>query len=332
MRHHFPNHFSWWLPLAALPLAALPVMAAPTPPTPPTAPLTAASATPPAPTAAPGPAVTLRYKFTPGQVLRYRMTTDTDGTIQMGTGGMSIPLKDHMVIVMRQTVKSVRATDGAATLESGIDSVTGTANGQPLPPAATAQLEKRTTTLVLSPIGKVLSMQMPAGTPMAGMGNITQSGTESALPAGPVHVGDTWSGDAALSSIGNVAMTSTLTGLDTGGTIAAIAQTTHAHVHMTPPGLPVSLTAQGTITGTGQMHFDTVAGAVQDQTSAMTMDMTMAAHSPAAGTTAPALPPQLAHMTMHMHTTMHMTRLPDTPIAPAPPPAPAAPAPANPAL
>jgi hypothetical protein len=279
------------------------------------APATALPTTPAAPTVPAGPAVTLRYKFTPGQILRYQMVMDTDGHIQMGeAGGTDIPLKDHMVIVERQTVKSVRPTDGAATLESHVESVTGTANGQPLPPAATSQMQNQTTTMVLTPTGKVLSMQMPGGMPMAGMGNITQSGTEAALPLAPVHVGDTWNSAASVGGIGTtVDMASTLTGLDTagGGALATIAETIHGKFQMSPPGLPVAMTAQGTMNGTGTLHFDNVAGAVQDQTSTMTMDMTMT--PPAAGASGPAVPPQLAHMHMHMHMIVHMTRLPAAP-------------------
>ncbi len=106
---------------------------------------TAAPVITPAPSAPPAQTVTLRLKFTPGQTLYYRLTTDTAGLMLTGQSGAGIPIKNHMEMLLHQTVKDVRATDGAATVDSGIDTMTMSMNGQtfPIPEDKLAQMKIR---------------------------------------------------------------------------------------------------------------------------------------------------------------------------------------------
>lgn len=114
--------------LAACPLTAWAQDAAPATPAAPTAVTPGAASTQP---------VTLRLKFTPGQTQYYSMSMDIDGTVQSPGAQTPFPIKNHIDMLMHQKVKDVRATDGAATLESGIDTMTFSMNGQtfPLPQA-----------------------------------------------------------------------------------------------------------------------------------------------------------------------------------------------------
>ena len=62
---------------------------------------------------------------------------DVNGTFT-DPNGTGIPMKQHMDMTLHQTVQSVRASDGAATLATQIDTLAFAMNGQniPLPPEA----------------------------------------------------------------------------------------------------------------------------------------------------------------------------------------------------
>ena len=85
-----------------------------------------------------GPAVSLKYKFAVGQVHRYQYDMDMNMLTLTGQTGGGIPTEMLMQMVMSQTIKSIRPTDGAATIVSQIDSLHMLMNGRemPLPAAA----------------------------------------------------------------------------------------------------------------------------------------------------------------------------------------------------
>lgn len=247
------------------------------------------------PTVTPGPgtgsAVTLRFKFSPGQTLYYQMTTDTDGVVQSPQLPTPMPIKNHIVMLLHQTVKDVRASDGAATMESGLDSMTFSMNGQtfPMPKDKMAQMKNIGTTLIL-PNGKVLSFTpnpaLAGATAMPGM-DMSHSNALSSLgqlPDVPLKAGDSWKSAVAMGMLGTqIASGFALTSVDVtdGKTIATVGQTidgtfntatANAAAASSPLG---AMTMQGKVNGTGTLRFDTDAGALEGATSNLTMAMTM---------------------------------------------------------
>jgi hypothetical protein len=281
------------LAAAALLAACLPAVhaqnAAPAPAPP-------AAAPPAAPATAAAP-VTLRLKFTPGQTLYYSMTADTDGTIFMGQTGAEMPLKNHIEMLLHQTVKDVRASDGAATIDTGVDSMTMSMNGQsfPLPPDQLAKM-KSVGTVVLLPTGKTLSFTPNpalggAAVPGMDMSHANPLGSLGQFPDAPVKAGDTWKSAVAMGMMGaQVAAEFTLTSLDTTGgkTIALLNQTINGTFDTSSANgaaapTPTGMKMKGSVAGKGTLHFDVDAGAVVDQTSQA--NITMSVMPP--GTTAP---------------------------------------------
>ncbi len=268
------------LMLAASPLAA---HAQAAPPVPPAVPTAAPTATPSAASAVP-----LRLKFTPGQTLYYSLTTDTDGTLLTGQGGAGMPLHIHMQMLMHQTVKSVQASDGAATLDVGLDAMQMGMNGQtmPTPPEKLAQM-KTIGTMVILPTGKTVSFTpsegMSAAGPMPGMDmtHMNPMGSLGQFPDGPVKAGDTWKSAVAMGMMGtNIAAGFTLLSLDTTGgkTVAIIKQTTSGafDTSATAAGAaPAGPPMKGNVTGTGTMRFDVDAGAIIGQTGRANITMNM---------------------------------------------------------
>ena len=304
--------------LSATPAAAL----AQTTPAP-TAPVALPAATPAA------QAVTLRYKFAPGQIHRYKLNMDMDGQMFMGQAGTAMPLKTSMHMVMKQTVKDVRASDGAATLAYQIEDSHVFTNGKEITmPAAQQAQMKKPYTIVMLPTGKMLSMDMPAlaGSAMPGM-DLTKGMFNSTafMPEAPVKVGDTWKGTAASPAVGtDMTFTSTLTSVDqkNGATLATIGQTQSGLLNMTmSKGMPMTMKMVGKITGSGTQIFDADAGAIASTTGTSDTDMTMTFEKPATGDLPPGVP---QGMKMQMKTTVTMQLLADAAPA-ATTPAPAAP-------
>lgn len=297
---------------AAIVLAACPAVlsadsAAP-PPAVPTAPALTAPVTPAA------PLVTLRLKFTPGQTLYYTMTVDTDGMMQMGQTGAGMPLKTHATMLMHQTVKDVRATDGAATIDTSIDSETMAMNGRtfPVPPDQLAKM-KSVGTIVILPTGKTLSfMPNPAlansgAMPGMSMNQANSFGTTGQFPDAPVKAGDTWKSAVTMGMMGmQAAANSTLTGVDTTGgkSVALINSTITGTFGMAGEkgagAAPMGMKIQGKINGTGTLHFDVDAGAVESQTGQSNITLSMMPQ----GATAP------MKMRMKATTTMQRTTAP----------------------
>ena len=271
------HSFAAALLLAACPLTARAQTAAPVP-APPAAPASPAAAAQP---------TTLRLKFTPGQTLYYSMVSDSNGTLLTGQTGAGMPIQVHMQMLMHQTVKSVQASDGAATLDVGIDTMSMGMNGQamPMPPEKLAQM-KTIGTMVILPTGKSVSFTPSAGLsasgPVPGMDltHMNAMGSLGQFPDGPVKSGDTWKSAIAMGMLGTqVAAGFTLLSLDTadGKTVAVIKQTTSGtfDTSTSAAGAAAAMPMKGNVTGTGTMRFDVDAGAIIGQTSRANVTMTM---------------------------------------------------------
>ena len=277
--------------------------------------LPAAPAVPAAPTAPASAPGTLRYKFAVGQVHRYEYDMDMNTLMQTGQTGAGIPINITLHMIMRQTVKSVRPADGAATVETQIESVHMLRSGQemPLPEEIDAKLKQPFIQVIL-PTGKILSVDAPG---MSGLGapgmDVGRSlfGTTALLPDTPVKVGDNWKGAADAAMGAQTTFTATLTGVDqkNGAALATIQQkqTGTFDKPMTENGM----TMQGRTTNTATQVFDTAAGMVQSATGTDDTDMTMTFPNAAAGGTTPTGMPSA--MKMQMQRKYTMTRLSDTP-------------------
>ena len=303
---------------AAAALAALSPMAAQA-----QAPVPAAPA-PAAPTAG---AVTLRYKFVPGQVHRYKLTTTVAGTMMTGQSGAGFPLNTATQIVMKQTVKDVRASDGAATITTQIESMRFAMNGQEQPiPEAQQALMKKPITQVMLPTGKVLSVDLPnaPGTSLPGMDfSKTFSSMSVAFPDGPLKAGEDWKSTISAPGMKGTDLNydSTLTSLSGDGDAARanIDQKIAGTLGMTlSQGMPMGMKMAGTVNGTGTMVFNTALGLVESLTNNSSVDMTMTFKAKPGAAVPPGMP---AGMKMQMQQKTTLERLPDA--APAGPTAPA---------
>lgn len=297
--------------LTAAVLAFCPVLHAEAPP--------AASAVPAVPsvTALVSAPVTLRYKFAVGQVRRYSYDMDMNMDMLTGQSGASIPITMTMQMTMSQTVKSIRPTDGAATLSTKIESVHMLRNGKEVVlPADTQAKMGQSFTQVMLPTGKILSISAPG---MAGMGAPGMDFSKNMfiptvlLPAGPVKIGDLWSGAVEAPTAGTqTTFNATLMGIDqkNGATLATIKSNTTGTIDKSlSVGMVATMKMSGTVSGTGTQVFDTTAGAVQSATGTVDTDMIMNFGKPANGAEAPAGMP--SSMKMQMQTKFTMVRLAD---------------------
>ncbi len=292
--------------LAAAVLALCPTLQAQTP--------LAAPADPAAPAVSAAAPITLRYKFTPGQVRRYSYDMDMNMQMLTGQSGAAIPMHMTMQMTMRQVVKSVRPADGAATISTKVETMHMLQNGSevPFPAAAKAKMSQPFIQVML-PTGKILSMEAPGmagmGAPGMDFGKNMFSGT-AFLPDGPVKPGDQWNGavDAGMAGV-QTAFTATLTGVDqkNGTTLATIDNKTTGTIAKTmSQGMPATMKMDGTVTGTGTQIFDTTAGAVQSATGTVDTAMTMTFSKPAGGEVPAGMP---SAMKMQMQMKFTMTRL-----------------------
>lgn len=276
-----------------------------------TPPLTA----PASPSTPAAPAVTLRYKFTVGQVHRYEYDMAVEMLMQTGQTGAGMPIDMTMKMTMRQTVKSIRPADGAATIVTQIDSMHMLRGGQEMPlPEAQQEKMKQPFTQVMLPTGKILSMKAPSLSGMGGPGMDFSKGMFSsmaALPAGPVKVGDTWSGSSTAAMLGlDITGTATLTGLEqaNGDTLATIQSKSNGIMDKTMAQGPVPMNLNGPIVGQTSQIFDTSTGTLESAKGTTSADIAMAFPKSAGGTTPPGMP-----SAMKMQMQFQMLRLSDTP-------------------
>jgi len=232
-------------------------------------------------------------------------------------------MKSHMEMVYRQTVKDVRASDGAATLVGKYENMTMTMNGHALPGNPMMGFLKMDFIRVMLPTGKLLSFRLDGGTTAAKMPDIDLPAMgmnlPATLPTGAVKVGDTWDTGTDVSrkmtgsGMPGVQMTfhSTLMGLDKteGTTIASIGQIQRAAMGIkSPASSPADFNMTGAVAGTGTTKFDVEAGAIASMDMTATMHSTTLLPKAAGGAGAGGRP---FHMTMKE--TMHMERLPSQP-------------------
>lgn len=286
-------------------------------------PLTASAQAPVPPAAPAAGTATLRYKFTPGQVSRYKMTTNMTGTMMTGQSGAGFPLNTATQIIMKQTVKDVRASDGAATISTEIESMRVAMNGkeQTLSDAQQAPMKKPFTQVML-PTGKVLSMKMPdtMGAAMPGMDfSKSFSSMSVAFPDGPLKAGEDWKNTVSAPGMEgtNLNYDSTLTSLTGDGDAARanIDQKINGTLGMTlTQGMPMGMTMAGTVNGTGTMVFNTALGAVESLSNNSSINMTMTFKAKPGQAPPPGMP---AGMKMEMRQKTTMERLPDVAAAPA---------------
>ena len=224
---------------------------------------------------APSPAaarpVLLRLKFTPGEALYY---VGTDDSREARTRTLTKTL-------VRETVKAIRASDGAATVEISADTTSMTVSGKTAPtmPALPRELAVLGTMVIL-PDGRVLSF-----TPIAGLrGMLSMPGADLShtdfldamtyFPDTPVKVGDTWerrvpSATRAVQPL----VRFTLSGLDTAG------GTTVALIDFTVSGAaPAGAGVKQTFSEKGRLRFDVGSGAVVSQSRGS--DFTITATTP----------------------------------------------------
>lgn len=270
--------------------------------------------------------ITLRYKYTLGEVRRYQMTMDMDMTMHMAARPASMPqmppMHTHMVMAYSQTVQSVQP-DGSATLVSHITQMTTTLNGHVVfLPQTMTSADAQSFTIVMSPTGKMLSMtlppsvqsKMPAGMDFSKIGGIAPA----MLPEDAVRIGDTWGGPADMPQMFGAAMpgmpgmqsdvVSSLAGLEPGG-IADIRQQIRGTVgSAASAGAAGLLKMQGQVEGDSLVKFDTNAGriATQDGQERVSID-TM----PESGTPAGAHKVGAISISMVMKT--HLERMPAAP-------------------
>ncbi len=218
--------------------------------------------------AVPAQSITLRYKYVPGQVRRYKLHTRMDTTLTPARPGSPPTSTVTQDMVFRQTVQKVRTSDGAATSLGQIEEYHVFSNGKEtaLQYPASAQMKKPYTVVSL-PSGQVLSVDLS--------GMSTQF--TGAFPSHPLKVGESWKG-AATVALGaeSGAVTNTFTGYDTtGGVRRAIIQQkmTRKLTKAAAEGTSSSQVMSGTVTGDGTLVFDLATGTISRLAHVTTLDL-----------------------------------------------------------
>lgn len=139
--------------------------------------------------------IELKYKFTKGEVDKYRLTLDMNMSIP-GMPADTAPMDSKVSLVMLQKTLDV-LPDGSAKIQLSYTdhsmSIAGMSKEQ------TGKLPSQTVTLTMSKEGKVLGMEgfeVPAGS-STGSGldfgqMLSQVGFTGIFPAKPVEIGDSW--------------------------------------------------------------------------------------------------------------------------------------------
>lgn len=265
--------------------------------------------------AAPVKSVTLRYKFAPGQMRRWKMHTSQSSTLLTGKSAAPMPLNMTTDMVVRQIVKTVRATDGAATSSGEIEDLHVFTNGKETPFPNNSFAQKKSYTIIALPSGKVISFQM-SGTPEKEQSN-NFTGSNIVLPDRPLKIGDSWRGTATAPQDGTqVTLINTLTGFDhSGGGFQAIIQQKMTGVmkKTITQGVVSPMDLNGKISGSGTYVFDMDAGTISRLACVSTVSMTLTPKlSP--GATVGQQPPKA--MKMEMQSQVTMTRIEDALPAP----------------
>jgi hypothetical protein len=139
-----------------------------------------------------GPDVALALDFEEGTTYRYRLTMSMEGTID--TALADLPLVGEVTETVSHHVVDV-APDGTATIDVGIEDVSGSFSGQPLP--ASTDLELR---MVIGPDGQLREVEgepvpeaLQGGwTDPSGAGGLPGMQSFPLLPDEPVGPRDEW--------------------------------------------------------------------------------------------------------------------------------------------
>jgi hypothetical protein len=262
--------------------------------------------------------VTLRYAWTKGEQLKYRMTNES--TVGMtGLPGIG-EMTTTTLIVQDQTMTAESiGTDGAATLQTKIDSLKmnvttpmgGMAYDSANPPAPgtdplaeqigamMGSIVGQTLTMVIEPTGAIRSLtglqkmmegvQRSAPGGMLGMSGMAMTddalkGTFgqgfATLPAKAIKTGDSWTSSMKLPNpAGTMTIDMNFTLKNVAGTIATIAYTQKATFVVTADTGPMQM-KMGDGTGNGEITFDTKLGRMMKSTGTMSMPMTMSMAGP----------------------------------------------------
>jgi hypothetical protein len=203
-----------------------------------------------------GSPITLRLKFKPGQVAKYKTT------MQMRLIGQSVPLVVQTDQVQQRQVNKT-LPDGSGEVTVTVLEQRNSFNGQPSEDQEIAPL-----TLTYTPRGRVVNppdttVGNPIGNPMAGLLSLAGMGQASAyLPAGAVRPGATWTEKLSLPGIakGGV-VTSTFLRLETVGRFrtARIRSVVTLPLDMktNAQGQPVQNDSEAALRGTGKAVITT---------------------------------------------------------------------------
>ncbi len=224
--------------------------------------------------------VTIRYKFTQGQVLTYNMSMD----MATAAGGMMSPIHTNSTSVMTETVQSV-APDGSATVTMSSSDTKMTMNGKAFDLPDKLKNLMPSMSLLIGPTGKILSMSLGNGAPVptggTGLGDTSALGEMAVLPDQAVKVGDIWrsssTGPYGMSQFYKMA----LIGLQQAGG-SNIAQTHFKMFGETKPGGAKISTMKMDLeqSGSGETDFDIDAGNVKSSTNTVTTKTTTTSSDP----------------------------------------------------
>lgn len=265
------------------PPAASPT-AAPTLPVAPDVPMTVAP-TGAAPATQPvTPGVLIRLKFKVGEILVYRIKTETTGTMTTQQG--AIPLDSRSTMDMTQTVESIRRSDGAARIVAAVTGGQITMMGRTVPLKSGTSSLLAGNSVVIDSQGRVLSMNFGDKNPISALMNTGSGGSMFAsfgMPDGPVHIGDRWTRQSSAGPMG-AAITADYTvsniWTENGKRFVAIHSTMSGSMSSGPSSkLPLNIKMSGPIDGTGDVIFDATGGIMHQtvNTSHVRMNMSYAA-------------------------------------------------------
>jgi hypothetical protein len=280
-------------------------------------------------------------KFHQGDQHRYKTTVDL--TVESKIGADTPIIKLHSDSVYLQTVKSVDAATGNATLTVQLLSMAQTVNGQPSPiPAEISKSLEQPDQVVVTPALTLVStdltaMQQAQIEQALGTNPILGIEGYDALPLDPVTLGQNWQSSFHVPIGLNANVKAKLKSVDSGanGQVAATDVTLGGDLATLSKSSNAPVKFFGTITGKGNIAYGLDQGVVSDVNVTMDIDATVVPKL-ARGQTVPKGQPSQAKVTMDMTIAQSLDDSDTTPIptpdvsaapAPAPTPAPTAPTP-----
>jgi hypothetical protein len=259
--------------------------------------------------------VTLRYQWTKGESIKYRMTNESTVNLT-GLPGIGEMTTSTAIVQVQTLTADAIAADGAATILTKIDSMKMDVvnpmltisydSANPPAPGTNPMAEQigsamkavvgQTLTMVMEPTGAIRSLQgaakMMEGASAGGLGAMgglnlsddalkgTMGQTFATFPGRAVKVGDTWQAEVkAPNPMGTMTISGTFTLKGLEGNVARIGYAQVIKTEVTSAPAPMSVTmAEGK--GEGEMTFDRAAGRILKTTGTMTMPMTMSMTGP----------------------------------------------------